>query len=87
MVDTWNKSYQNKRKGDPPKTTFVSITSSHQTNAQTTRGSQIPKVISTSYYSSKYNISKQLATTKVDTSLLDMVTIHKTKASKIFYGS
>jgi hypothetical protein len=38
MVDTRNKSYQNKSKGGPPKSTFAPSTSSHQTDPQTTRG-------------------------------------------------
>jgi hypothetical protein len=75
MVDTQNKSYQNKNKGGPPKTTFSPSTSSHQTNPQITRGTQSPEVISTSYSSSKYNILKQLATIKANASLLDMVTV------------
>jgi hypothetical protein len=40
MVDTQNKSYQNKNKGGPQKTTFSPSTSSHQTDSQVTRGTQ-----------------------------------------------
>jgi hypothetical protein len=52
MVDTRNKSYQNKGKGGPPKTIFTPITSSHQTNTQITKGTRSPEV-STSYSSFK----------------------------------
>ena len=77
MVDTQNKSYQNKNKGGPPKTTFSPSTSSHQIDPQSTRGTHSPEVISTSSSSSKYNILKQLSNIKVDAYLFDMVIVSK----------
>jgi hypothetical protein len=75
MVDTRNKSYANKGKGGPPKTTFSPSSSSQQTNPQVTKGTQSQEVSTSSPSSSKYNILKQLATIKADASLLDMVTV------------
>jgi hypothetical protein len=75
MVDTRNKSYANKGKGGPPKTTFSPSSSSQQTNPQVTKGAQSQEVSTSSPSSSKYNILKQLATIKEYASLLDMVTV------------
>jgi len=57
MVETQNKSYQNKSKGGHPKTTFARSTSFQQTNPQITRGTQSPEV-STLSYLSKYDTLK-----------------------------
>jgi hypothetical protein len=73
MVDTRNKSYENKGKGGNPKTTFSPSSSSQQTNPQVTKGTQSQEVSTSSPSSSKYNILKQLATIKADATLLDMV--------------
>jgi hypothetical protein len=75
MVDTRNKSYANKGKGGPLKTIVAPSSSSQQTNPQVTKGAHGQEVSTSSPSSSKYNILNQLATIKVDASLLDMVIV------------
>jgi hypothetical protein len=55
MVDTRNKSYANKGKGGPPKTTFSPSSSSQQTNPQVTRVLKVKRFLPL-LSSSKYNI-------------------------------
>jgi len=75
MVDKRNKSYTNKGKRGPAKSTFSPRSSPQQTNPHVVKGAQIQEV-STSYPSpSKYNILKQLAKIKANASLLDRVIV------------
>jgi hypothetical protein len=74
LVNTRNKSYVNKGKGNIPKTTFAPSSSSQNTNPQVVTTTQSQET-SVSFPSSKYNILNQLASIKVDASLLDMVIV------------
>jgi len=74
LVNTRNKSYANKGKGNDFKTTFSHNSSSHNTNPQVVTTTQSPKT-SVSFPPSKYNIINRLPNIKEDASLLDMVIV------------
>jgi hypothetical protein len=63
LVNTRNKSYTNKGKGNIPKTTFSPSSSSQNTNPQVVTTTQSPET-SVSFPPSKYNILNQLANIK-----------------------
>jgi hypothetical protein len=72
LVNTGNKSYANKGKGNIPKTTFAPSSSSQNTNPQVVTTTQSP-MTSISFPPSKYKILNQLANIKTNAYLLDMV--------------
>jgi hypothetical protein len=76
LVNTRNKSYVNKEKGNISKTTFSLCSSSQNKNPQVVTTTQSPET-SISFPPSKYNIIKQLANIKVYAYLLDMFTMLK----------
>jgi hypothetical protein len=71
LVNSRNKLYVNKGKGDIPKTTFGPSSSPQNTNFQVFMTTQSPET-SVSFPLSKYNILNQVANIKVDAYLFDM---------------